>query len=519
MTKHVSDKANQNAGMRNARPALSTEDEKGFKPDYDKSWAVVIGINHYDHFNGLERANLDAAGMAELLINKLAFPKENVFVVLDPPPDELSSDVKIHSRYATKRVIEDLIMDRLPREAKVDDRVLIFYAGHGERRPVPEARLDNIGYLVPSDAQPDKWHTFIEWDAIMRAGDYCPAKHMFYLLDACYSGIAASRAILNASKFTEDMLKARVRQVLTAGTAKQAVTDVGPKGHSLFTSYVLEGLNGAAALSDEGIITASELMVYVRDRVASAGDAKQTPAFSTLDTEPGGDFVFVLPPQKKPSSDLSKWIRFPTHSPQPTPVSDAMVMAMEASLMMQGTPARLSPEKLIELGRVLDSDKAKWGGEFLMTIINAAQAFGVPVIKLEGGSDKARANVGLAKLSDSVPQATCNARCTIVEKVDEIPDQLALGRPVVLGINWFASFFEAKDGVLVKPAKKENLMGGTAVTIVGYNAQQDTFRFAGPWEPNWGDHGFGTITREMLNTYASKNQIWAVEAKLFVWGT
>jgi hypothetical protein len=443
--------------------------------------------------------------------------------VLDPPPDDLTSDLKVHSRRATKVVIEDLIFNRLPESARSNDRVLIFYAGHGERRLVPDARLGSIGYLVPSDAVPDKWHTFIEWDAIMRAADYCSAKHMFYLLDACYSGIAASRAVIKASRFSDDMLKARVRQVLTAGTAKQAVTDIGPKGHSLFTSYVLEGLNGAAAMFDKSIISGSELMVYVRNRVAPAKDSKQTPAFSTLDTEPGGDFVFVLPPQKKPASDLSQWVRILDQGPHGVPVSHAVVTAMEASLRRQGTPVQLSPQKLVELGRVLDSDIGPSGGEYGKTIVNAAQAFGVPVVRLQFGSAQARANVGKAAAGRSIPRANCNARCTQIEKIDDIPNQLAQGRPVVLDLDWYDSFHSPKamkTGVLNKPSKKDKVIGGHALTIVGYNPEADMFRFANCWGRTFGERGFGTISRDTLEICRiGRDEMWGVEATLFVWGT
>jgi hypothetical protein len=39
----------------------------GLRPSYDKSWAVVIGINTYRHVRKLEYAVNDAVGMAELL--------------------------------------------------------------------------------------------------------------------------------------------------------------------------------------------------------------------------------------------------------------------------------------------------------------------------------------------------------------------------------------------------------------------------------------------------------------------
>jgi Caspase domain len=504
---------------RNVR-AVEAEGTPELSANYDKSWAIVVGINHYEHFNGLERANQDATGMAKLLMDRLGFPQDNVFLVLDPPPDDLPAHLAVFSRRATKTVLEDLILNRLPELAGENDRVLIFYAGHGDRRIVRQARLDNVGYLVPSDAVPGQWHTFVEWDAIMRAGDYCRAKHIFYLLDACYSGIAASRAAVSASRFSDDMLKARVREVLTAGTAKQAVADTGPGGHSLFTSYLLEGLGGAAAIFDKSMITASELMVYVRHRVAPAKDSKQTPAFSTLDTEPGGDFVFVLPPHKKPSSDLSKRVKIVGDPEHGVPVSYAVVNAMHASLRWQGTPAQLSPQKLVELGRVLNPDIAQSGGELVSTIINAAQAFGVPVEKLEARNKQARASAGSGKIDKSIPDATCNARCTRLEKVDEIPDQLAQGHPVVMGLGWFESFYQAKHGALEMPPKNAAVLGFTAVAIVGYDANLDTFRYISPWGVTWGDRGLGAIKRDVLAYCAGAHaDIWAVEAKLYVWRT
>ena len=76
-------------------------------------------------------------------------------------------------------------------------------------------------------------------------------------------------------------------------------------------------------------------------------------------------------------------------------MSHAVVTAMEASLRQQGISVQLSPQKLVELGRMLDRAQPE-GGEYIKTIINAAQAFGMPVDKLGRGSAKARANVGKA---------------------------------------------------------------------------------------------------------------------------
>jgi hypothetical protein len=48
------------------------------KPDFDNSWAVVIGINEYTdpEISRLANAVNDAAGIATMLVTDLGFPKE-----------------------------------------------------------------------------------------------------------------------------------------------------------------------------------------------------------------------------------------------------------------------------------------------------------------------------------------------------------------------------------------------------------------------------------------------------------
>jgi hypothetical protein len=60
---------------------------------------------------------------------------------------------------------------------------------------------------------------------------------------------------------------------------------------------VLNGLRGEAAQPGSAAITASDLMVYVKNQVGQAFDSQQTPDFGTLAGHgSGGDFLFVLPP-------------------------------------------------------------------------------------------------------------------------------------------------------------------------------------------------------------------------------
>ena len=123
---------------------------------------------------------------------------------------------------------------------------------------------------------------------------------------------------------------------LTAGTAKEAVNDKGPGGHSPFTWYVLQGLRGEAAQKETGVVTGSDLMVYVKNEVGRNFGSQQTPDFGKLPGhESGGDFIFRLP-AAKPVLDLSPWVTIRDTGTEPTAAAAAAITAVETSLARQG---------------------------------------------------------------------------------------------------------------------------------------------------------------------------------------
>ena len=133
----------------------------------------------------------------------------------------------------------------------------------------------------------------IRWDELTRNADLIPAKHMFFVMDACYGGLVLTRSPLSAGsmRFLRDMLQRFSRQVLTAGKADETVADAnGPRpGHSIFTGHLLDALEGGA--TSEGVITASGVMEYVYQKVARDQYSRQTPHYGFFDGD--GDFVFA----------------------------------------------------------------------------------------------------------------------------------------------------------------------------------------------------------------------------------
>jgi Caspase domain len=172
-----------------------------------------------------------------------------------------------------------------------DDRLIIFFAGHGH---TASGRRGETGFLVPVDGDVANLASLVRWEELTRCADLIAAKHVLFLMDACYGGLALTRKTIPAGsmRLLKDMLQRFSRQVLTAGKADETVSDGGGvrAGHSIFTSHLLDALEGAASAT-EGVITANGVMAYVYDRVGNDPLSKQTPHFGFLEGD--GDLIFA----------------------------------------------------------------------------------------------------------------------------------------------------------------------------------------------------------------------------------
>lgn len=54
-----------------------------YRPAYDKSWALVIGINRYTTVLPLGNARQDAEAFADTLVANFGFPTANVITLFD----------------------------------------------------------------------------------------------------------------------------------------------------------------------------------------------------------------------------------------------------------------------------------------------------------------------------------------------------------------------------------------------------------------------------------------------------
>jgi tetratricopeptide (TPR) repeat protein len=156
---------------------------------------------------------------------------------------------------------------------------------------------------VPVDADREHYQSqAISMTHLQDISDSIPAKHVFFVADACYGGFALTRGAAGQN-YLREVSRRVSRQVLTAGGAEEEVADNGPNGHSIFTWTLMQGLEGRADLNGDQFITGSELAAYVGPVVS--GVSRQTPAFGNLPGSEGGEFVFELPHETEFLNELS----------------------------------------------------------------------------------------------------------------------------------------------------------------------------------------------------------------------
>ncbi len=241
---------------------------------YEKSWAVAIGINQYEYWPGLEYAVNDANSVAAKF-RDLGF-------------DEV---IQVMDKQATRERILNLLGTELPKRVGKEDRVVIFFAGHGQTEELANGRQK--GYLIPVDGSvTDYFTTAISMEQVREFSERITAKHIYYVMDACYSGLGFTRAMgvnPNLPGYLDKVTRLRSVQMITAGGKGEQVIEKG--GHGLFTQYLLRALDGEADMDADGVVTATELGGFLRPRVSMASDNRQTPQYGRLDGE--GEVVFL----------------------------------------------------------------------------------------------------------------------------------------------------------------------------------------------------------------------------------
>lgn len=256
-----------------AGPAAPASPGEAGQLFYRDSWAVIIGINDYQHprIPKLRYAVNDARAIERSLLAQ-GFRPERIVTLVD--------------REATKARIETTLGDELRQKLGPEDRLLVFFAGHGLTDQLRSGEEE--GYLLPVDGDPGKlFGTAISMTALRQISERLSAKHILYMVDACYSGYALFNRSISRD-LLQEMVKRPAIQILTAGRKEDQAQERA--GHGVFTEVVIQGLQGDA-FAGKDWLSLEELGLWVKQRVFAESNKKQLPQYGNLSGE--GQFIFL----------------------------------------------------------------------------------------------------------------------------------------------------------------------------------------------------------------------------------
>jgi tetratricopeptide (TPR) repeat protein len=233
------------------------------KMSIPRSYALVVGIGSYPNLppaGQLKYSERDAEAIYSILISPEGgnFRAENVH--------------RLIGAQATLANLKREIEQWLPSVSKSDDRVPIYFAGHG-------FIFDGRAYLAPHDVNPKdiagSGYPMASLGSVI--GGKIQAKSKILLTDSCHSGAirpedtqSMNRAVIDLNTSLFSLTASRDREL------SYESPDWGG-GHGIFTYYVVRGMEGEADQNADGIVTADELQDYVYRNVRDATKGNQNP--------------------------------------------------------------------------------------------------------------------------------------------------------------------------------------------------------------------------------------------------
>ncbi|WP_088892422.1 nSTAND1 domain-containing NTPase [Leptolyngbya ohadii] len=281
-------------------------------PEFRLNLAVVIGINHYQ--NGippLGTARSDAEAIAEILQSEYQYQVTLITDATHPSP--------------TRQNLKHWLEVELPAAVTqvTPSRLLFYFAGHGIALNGDEGPQ---GYLIPQDARLGDASTYLSMQEVEAALSQLACRHCLVILDCCFAGAFRWSSTRKLVAIPQTIHKERYDrfiqdpawQVITSAASDQYALDnlelrndrgTAPQDtqHSPFAAALVDALRGAADIyppsrsgkpAGDGIITATELYLYLRDAIEVPTDHRhhrQTPQIWCLKQHDKGEFIFLPP--------------------------------------------------------------------------------------------------------------------------------------------------------------------------------------------------------------------------------
>ncbi len=242
-----------------------------------KRYAIVVGINSYDHFRPLHFCVDDATEMAKVLGQ--SGWKVDLMLSMESTSER--------TRPTPKSILE--AFSDIAKDAGPDDSFLFYFCGHGF------APSKSSGYLALSSTLPTKAEaTALSVADLVRASGAIKCHEKAFFFDACRNsfksksdrslvvednGTAATGDVPEMSsglfKAFESISQKTSAAVFISCLDGKTAAELADLKHGVFTYVVLKGLSGGV-VSPDGLVTANNLMPYIASEMKSI-QPDQTP--------------------------------------------------------------------------------------------------------------------------------------------------------------------------------------------------------------------------------------------------
>lgn len=236
------------------------------------TYALLIGISDFENaqIRPLRYSHRDAQVFRDLLLSARGggLKEENVLM--------------LSNKQATTQGIK-AAFDLLMKRATARDTVILLFATHGA---VIEHGRNRGAYMVTYDSDPeDLASTALPMAALQRflRDDLGRAARVMAFVDACRAGTIGTipeSSKLRINSALDSLTQTESQLMLFTASRPGEVSYEGRQyggGHGAFSFFLMEGLNGAADLDQNGRVTLNEAVSYVQQRVAEATVDKQHP--------------------------------------------------------------------------------------------------------------------------------------------------------------------------------------------------------------------------------------------------
>lgn len=250
-------------------------------------YALVVGVNEFQHARGLNFAVNDATSFADLLVDPQVgrFQKTNVRRLLNSE----ATLAAFRTNFGEIRAV-----------AKEEDLVLIYIASHGSPR---DSDPNGVSYVILNDTKTDTaanlYATSLQMiDLVEIMQRDLKSKRVVLILDTCFSGGATgvrsmqihSRAAGPESDFSaaadriEDRTaKGVARAILSASRAGEVSQEDEDTHHGFFTYFLLETLK-----KDHGMAPLNDVFQSVHNLTAAAAGRTGLSQTPTMRNTPDG---------------------------------------------------------------------------------------------------------------------------------------------------------------------------------------------------------------------------------------